>query len=95
MRFETLYCTLNRYFTGDYLQNRCPPSNPSCKPCGERHFDCSNLGDGLHAVSKDTPTSDYAICFRGRTIATESCPDGLFDSAQRRCVGSVTEGTQQ
>ncbi|XP_061184903.1 uncharacterized protein LOC133192909 isoform X1 [Saccostrea echinata] len=97
MNFTMVDCGKRREYTApcDYLQNRCPPSNPSCKPCRERHFDCSNLPDGLNPISLDTPSSNYALCFQGRTIVTEACKEGIFDPRQRRCIGRVTEATPQ
>lgn len=68
------------------MQNRCPPSVPTCKPCNERHFDCSNLVDGFHPANSDATRDSYVICFRGRTIATEKCREGVFDPVERRCT---------
>nr|XP_022335507.1 uncharacterized protein LOC111132108 [Crassostrea virginica] len=88
VNFTMVDCGKRREYTSpcDYLQNRCPPSNPTCKPCSERHFDCSNLSDGLHPASRGSASSSYIVCFQGRTIATEGCKQGVFDPVERRCA---------
>ncbi|XP_065924132.1 uncharacterized protein [Magallana gigas] len=88
VNFTLVDCGKRREYTSpcDYLQNRCPPSNPTCKPCSERHFDCSKLVDGLHPTNSDATRDSYVICFRGRSIATEKCREGVFDPVERRCT---------
>ena len=42
--------------------------------------------DGLHPTNSDATRDSYVICFRGRTIATEKCREGVFDPVERRCT---------
>lgn len=49
--------------------------------------------DGLHPANSDATRDSYVICFRGRTIATEKCREGVFDPVERRCTRIRSGGT--
>ncbi|XP_071175832.1 uncharacterized protein [Mytilus edulis] len=72
-----------------YDQNKCPVSDPNCKPCPERLPSCIGLPDGLNIFPGKLWKTDYIQCYKNRTIDVKVCTTGYFHPVQKMCMIEV------
>ena len=78
---------------GEYDQNQCNASNPSCVPCTSRLHSCKGLPDGNNPIPGGHWIPSYIVCYKNRTIANKHCQKGNFDPATRVCTSKIDQST--
>lgn len=79
---------------GEYDQNKCTPSDPSCVPCDKRLPSCVSQQDGAAPVQWKLWKPEYTQCLLNRTMARwmKNCTDGYFHPRLLKCMKDVPKG---
>ena len=72
--------------TGEYDQNLCNETDPTCVKCSLRYPSCVGLADGNQTFPERVGKPDYITCFSNRTVAISKCVDGYFDPVSKKCI---------
>lgn len=77
---------------GEYQQNLCNNSDPTCVPCPSRLPSCKGKPDGLNPFPNQLWNPPYIECFKNRTIDIKKCSTGYFNPRMRKCMEPVEKG---
>lgn len=78
------YC-LDRVFAGDYVQNKCNSTDPTCEPCPKRLPSCVGLPDGKQIFPGKQLAPDYIECQQNRTMEVKKCHLQYFNPQMKDC----------
>jgi len=68
---------------GDYEQNLICNDPNNCVPCDQRNPSCFGISNGNHPFPGQP--NMYIVCFKERTIRTETCDVGQFNPLTGEC----------
>lgn len=81
------------FFSGEYQQNLCVDTDPSCAKCETKFPSCKGLTDGPHFFPGKEWERDYIFCFKNRTTQTKKCPPTqYFNPRLNKCTDVVETG---
>lgn len=92
MSYKLHLVTTLDLFSGDSLQNQCRPGDLACVPCAERLPSCVGRENGNNTFPGRDMSDTFVICWEGRTVSVETCPEGYFDPKQRKCRTEIGAG---
>ena len=81
---DFVYISLS--IAGEYDQNLCNETDPSCVKCSLRYPSCVGLADGNQTFPERLGKPDYITCFSNRTVAISKCVGGYFESVSKKCM---------
>lgn len=85
IKMKLLLNRLELYFAGDYVQNKCNSTDPSCEPCPKRLPLCVGLPDGKQVFPGKLFAPDYIECQQNRTMGVKKCHLQYFNPQVKDC----------